>query len=418
MVAETLCPWSFGASDTKFDIQNPTVAGLLAQFKTEDDIAMIAQCILDSYFGDQTCNLFAEPLDDNEGNSDGLPCKLAVAMLTKYESVDETLLETLPNLVVEAMDEVFLAARAIIAISLPVPGIHDSTYADAKSVFARDASQLAGKHLQDFRTAVYLNPAWKARAESYWTCGMADQAVAPKYKQLIEGMAPEISLDESAAVVKEAIEELPKWCAKLRSGACDPLRASIESWVCRVKVDEHLDKDMLDLLLKAVSIVDPRSAKRALQEVMETAKKYLSVALSKSSVNKVAAFLSDGHALSNLTAFAESLEQAAGLTIVADVAGKLEKTRLELLGIVQDKCKDNSIQQAHIFVAHLRANHCNANAKESFPRHPSDRDLLCLAPGVLVFSAALCRRRKNHSVRLFQDFPPNMAFWGEHPHAC
>jgi hypothetical protein len=60
LVADAVCPW-LGEEGKPFDVKNPTVGALAIQYKGKEDVAILADCIRNSYFGDASCSLFADP---------------------------------------------------------------------------------------------------------------------------------------------------------------------------------------------------------------------------------------------------------------------------------------------------------------------------------------------------------------------
>lgn len=180
--------------------QNPHLGALAPKCVEQPNLDLFCYTFRACFCNDKVLALFAEPLD---GKDLGAPYKLCEATLCEMEKVyalDDTLISVLPDEFASVSDEICKIARAVVAVSSPVPGYLGSSYKDARDILADSGEQ--GTEETDItvftdamRTMISKNSGWRARVSSYWTLGQEDATVALPFAQVLSevsdtGVAP------------------------------------------------------------------------------------------------------------------------------------------------------------------------------------------------------------------------------------
>lgn len=230
--AKSCRPWRLEGKE-KFNVTTPHLSALICSKMPcdEDTDKLLAQTMFSLFFSDSVCMLFS--LLPLETNSVGMPVCLAVAILEKYQAVANEALEAVPPKLCAAMDTIFLACRAILAVSSPIPHWHDATYEDAQKVFGpeqlEDSASAMSAYgpdamgmVEDIRVAAMKNSHWRARVQSSWTSGLADSSVGEEYHEIVKSLCQiwPTSVESSLAQSSSA-----SWTARRRRRRGNPTPA-------------------------------------------------------------------------------------------------------------------------------------------------------------------------------------------------
>lgn len=199
--------------------QNPHLGALAPKCVEQPNLDLYCYTFRACFCNDKVLALFAEPLD---GKDLGAPYKLCEATLCEMEKVyalDDTLISVLPDEFVSMSDEICKIARAVVAVSSPVPGYLGSSYKDARDILADSGEQ--GTEETDItvftdamRTMISKNSGWRARVSSYWTLGQEDATVALPFAQVLSevsdtGVAPGVVSEVPRPDVRPAPRHRP-----------------------------------------------------------------------------------------------------------------------------------------------------------------------------------------------------------------
>lgn len=233
-VAASMRPWTL-ADDMPFREESPQMApvcGSLMDDTTAATLKSVGQEIRQVFFCNEVYDLFKEP---TEGLA-GLPAKLATCILQEYGKLDADSIAgdtavtnpllKLPTEIVDAMDEIFVCCKAVVALAEPAPGHLGSSYDDVMTIFAPcgthrgSEDNMITESQALFSQAVLKSMEWKARLMSYWDEGKDDRTVAGAFQSLLKRWPADNFETCDPALVSATAAQVAAWLQKLRAGSC------------------------------------------------------------------------------------------------------------------------------------------------------------------------------------------------------
>lgn len=191
---------SFAEADGEAGGEGNSGEGMIGWTRDAVETEFIAQ-VHGAFFSNALCDLFAEPLDSmttsavlgTRSTAFGSPYLAAQAVLESYGAASDDVLVTMPDSLCAVMDAILLAARAIVAVSSPVPCEYGSSYEDVTKVFGSgsekgEVTALIQEGMDDLKTAANKNQHWRARIQSYYTLALNDAAVSKQYRDLTDAL--------------------------------------------------------------------------------------------------------------------------------------------------------------------------------------------------------------------------------------
>lgn len=228
----------------------------------------VKEKLIEVMLGDQFCDIIAEPTID-------AAVGLANEVLKGWSGVEHRkgLLETVPEYIIEPMDDIMCAAKVIVALSDSEPGRYNSTYAEVLQLLGGGQQQMK-PHLRFLRTAILQSKSFMPLVAKYWGGASKDDLISKDYTaaKTIYGAA-KFNMEKWASTDAITLAgNIIQWRGMAREGGLARLMETLvtfmaEVWFPYLNKQEPAEVKDLDALLTLASAVDPNSSLEKVEEI-------------------------------------------------------------------------------------------------------------------------------------------------------
>ncbi len=324
-----------GEEEAGFNEQSPAFSALVPLCESEEDLRLVAEAIESSFFSNSFLELFSEPVDDQD-----LPKSLCMAVLqeeSRIDNVDEAVIAALPDLLCERVECVHKVARAIIAVSDPVPGLLGSTYAEAADVFGEGETEA---NVRAVRLAALKAPVWRSRIATYWTLGAEDAAIASAHQKLLKELVAE---PLEVTLVNKAVAAATKWGKQVRNGGMRLVYQALSAWALKQEatVDRADQARARAAIVNVIRLIDPKGDSDRLQALAKQCTDLITKERGEQALLQLEVALQDPEAkTTKLPEVQSSLDQCVGMAMAPKQAQSLHEFAGLLHGSLVDLAGD------------------------------------------------------------------------------
>ena len=352
-----------GPNDRPYNERTPYLSALYVKFgmDAEENARLAADTISEVFFGDLVLQLFKEP---KEKGKDPAIFKLCCAILKAYDifnlSTEPNALADIHQCALDAMDEVYSAARCVVALISPVPGLHSAQYSDVEALLSDEKTAGLSSNLDAFKTSMNKSTLWKRIVEGYWSLGLEDARVGDQYQEYLKifgdvGRVDEVKADE----IRQAVLN---WERKLRPNACEPLKAELEKWVIELwpadQSPAHAAKTCR-ISTEIISLLDPRRKNRVLKEIADKAERRHTSLVGDEACQHLREIVSSwaGMSAGPMGDLMSKVDACTGVQLPGPLQQELWDFRGRLLGELVECVTTNEPREAEEYVKNFRTVH-------------------------------------------------------------
>lgn len=203
-----LRPWKLPGDPLKPSLQAPAFSSILSFCVSDYDRLAASRAMSDAFFSDPLSRMLKNP-DPTELQA------CCQSLLRAFDAIsgNSEIVESIPEELVDPLDNMMQSARALLALSLPRPTA--TGYDDVTALF-NPAKAPINKHLDSLRAAAKQSRFWANLIDEFWAGAVNDAACAEGFDAARATVRKHDVTAEDLEQVAHKVVEMKKNCARAR----------------------------------------------------------------------------------------------------------------------------------------------------------------------------------------------------------